>query len=170
MLSLFLKHRKLFNLPNVLTVSRILLIILLIPCFYIRTELTHVLAFVIFVTACVTDYLDGYLARTWKQTTRFGQLFDPIADKMLISTTLLLMAGFDFFSKFTMIPAIIILCREIFISGLREFVSAKNISLSVTRLAKYKTAIQMLSIGLLLMSDVFKMHLNLIILVRLRFG
>lgn len=155
MLSHLIKHKKSINLPNILTVARILLIVLLIPCFYLQTELTHLLAFIIFVVACLTDYLDGYLARTLKQTTKFGQLFDPIADKMLIATTLLLMAGFHFFSEFALIPAIVILCREIFVSGLREFVGTKKVTLAVTKLAKYKTAFQMISICLLLMADVF---------------
>ncbi|CAO5676233.1 MAG: CDP-diacylglycerol--glycerol-3-phosphate 3-phosphatidyltransferase [Holosporales bacterium] len=155
MISVVLKSRKYLNLPNSLTVFRIFLIFFLVPCFYVQTELTRFLALAIFFIACVTDYLDGYFARTLKQTTRFGQLFDPIADKMLIATTLLLMAGFDFFSKFTLIPALIILCREVFVSGLREFVSITNVRLPVTKLAKYKTAFQMISIGLLLMADAF---------------
>jgi cardiolipin synthase len=155
MIPLILKNKKYFNIPNSLTVMRIFLIFFLVPCFYMQTELARILAIVIFFVACITDYLDGYLARTLKQTTKFGQLFDPIADKMLIATTLLLMAGFQFFSNFTLIPALIILCREVLVSGLREFVSAKNLRLPVTKLAKYKTAFQMLSIGLLLIADAF---------------
>ncbi|MBP9753284.1 MAG: CDP-diacylglycerol--glycerol-3-phosphate 3-phosphatidyltransferase [Proteobacteria bacterium] len=161
MLSIILKNRKYINVPNSLTIFRIFLIFLLVPCFYLQTELTRMLAIFIFFIACITDYLDGYFARTLKQTTRFGQLFDPIADKMLIATTLLLMAGFDFFSKFTLIPALIILCREVFVSGLREFVSVTKIKLPVTRLAKYKTAFQMISIGLLLIADAFPYQKNL---------
>lgn len=147
--------KKIFNLPNFLTLMRVVLIVFLVPCFYYQTDFTRVLAIVIFVTACITDYLDGYFARVWQQTTKFGQLFDPIADKMLVGTALLLMAGFDFFSKTALIPALIILCREMFISGLREFMEAKNTSIPVTRLAKYKTAFQMIAIGLLFLADAF---------------
>ncbi|CAO4840396.1 MAG: CDP-diacylglycerol--glycerol-3-phosphate 3-phosphatidyltransferase [Holosporales bacterium] len=143
------------TLPNILTMARMVLILALVPCFYEQSEFARLLAFCIFFIACITDYLDGYLARLWNQSTRFGQLFDPVADKMLIATTLLLMAAFDFFSKFALIPALIILCREIFVSGLREFMSTKHLKLPVTRLAKYKTAFQMLSIGFLLMADIF---------------
>lgn len=143
------------TLPNILTIARMVLIIALVPCFFDQSDVSRLLAFGIFFIACITDYLDGYLARLWNQSTRFGQLFDPVADKMLIATTLLLMAAFNFFSKFSLIPALIILCREIFVSGLREFMSTKHLKLPVTRLAKYKTAFQMLSIGLLLMADIF---------------
>lgn len=148
-------NKKLANLPNFLTLMRVVLIVFLVPCFYIQTDLTRLLAVIIFSIACVTDYLDGYLARIWQQTTKFGQLFDPIADKMLVATTLLLMAGFDFFSKTALIPALFILCREVFVSGLREFMEAKNASIPVIRLAKYKTAFQMISIGLLFLADAF---------------
>ena len=141
------------NLPNLLTLARVVLIVFLVPCFYVQTELTRLLAVIIFFTACITDYLDGYFARLWQQTTKFGQFFDPIADKMLVATMLLLMAGFDFFSKTALIPAMIILCREMFLSGLREFIEAKNAQIPVIKLAKYKTALQMIAIGLYFLAD-----------------
>lgn len=144
---------KKITIPNILTVFRMILILAIIPCFYFRSRGSQLLVVIIFFIACVTDYLDGYLARILKQTTKFGQLFDPIADKMLIATTLLLMAGFGYFSTYEIIPATVILCREILVSGLREYMIGYKISLPVTRLAKYKTAFQMLSIASLLMAD-----------------
>lgn len=150
-----------FNIPNTLTIGRIILIFALVPCFYFRSESAKLTAFAIFCIACITDYLDGYFARSLKQTTKFGKLFDPVADKMLIATTLLLMAAFDYFSRLSLIPALIILCREILVSGLREFMGAKNQNLKVSKLAKYKTTFQMVSIGLILMADAFSNPLQL---------
>ncbi|MDP2193557.1 MAG: CDP-diacylglycerol--glycerol-3-phosphate 3-phosphatidyltransferase [Alphaproteobacteria bacterium] len=144
-----------FNVPNMLTMGRIFLIFLLIPCFYFESHSARVTAFVIFCIACITDYLDGFFARFLNQTTRFGMLFDPVADKILISTTLFLMAAFNYFTIFSIIPGMIILCREMFVSGLREYMGKKEKRLNVSRLAKYKTTIQMLAIGLILLSDVF---------------
>lgn len=144
------------NIPNALTVLRVLLIPVLASCFYIQTELTRWVAVAIFIFACLTDYLDGYIARTYHQMTKFGQILDPIADKLLVASTLLLMAGFDKMSKWGLIPSIIILCREMLISGFREFLSDLRVKLPVTNLAKFKTAIQMLAITLLLICDLFQ--------------
>ncbi|PIZ34080.1 MAG: CDP-diacylglycerol--glycerol-3-phosphate 3-phosphatidyltransferase [Alphaproteobacteria bacterium CG_4_10_14_0_8_um_filter_37_21] len=143
------------NVPNVLTMGRIVLIFTLVPCFYYQSDTARLMAFIIFCVACITDYLDGFFARVLNQTTKFGMLFDPVADKILISTTLFLMAAFNYFTAISIIPGMIILCREMLVSGLREFMGSKEKRLAVSRLAKYKTTFQMLAIGLILMADAF---------------
>jgi cardiolipin synthase len=145
-----------FNIPNFLTVLRVLLIPVIAACFYKPSELTRWVAVSIFLFACLTDYLDGYIARTYRQMTKFGQILDPIADKLLVASTLLLMAGFDKLTKWGLIPAIIILCREMLISGFREFLSDLRVTLPVSNLAKFKTAAQMVAITLLLICDLYQ--------------
>lgn len=141
------------SLPNLLTFSRIALIPVVMISFYINTPLWRWIAVLAYSSACITDFLDGYLARTLSQTSRLGQFLDPIADKLLVSTTLLFLAGFDKISRLSILAAAIILCREILISGLREHLSSLNVTLPVTSLAKWKTFVQMGAIGLLLISD-----------------
>jgi CDP-diacylglycerol--glycerol-3-phosphate 3-phosphatidyltransferase len=104
----------------------------------------------IFVLACVTDFLDGYVARAWKQTSRFGQIFDPIADKLLIVSMLFICTGFHRLSHFDLIPTLCIICREILISGVRETMSVHGFVLPSSSLSKIKTTLQMLSITLIL--------------------
>lgn len=141
------------SIPNLLTLLRILLIPLVVTSFYIDTPLWRWIAVIAFSSACLTDYLDGYLARLLSQTTPLGQFLDPVADKLLVATTLLYLAGFDKISRESILAGAIILCREILISGLREHLGALKINLPVSRLAKWKTFIQMSAIGLLLISD-----------------
>jgi cardiolipin synthase len=121
--------------------------------FYIDSFYSRWSALAIFLFACFTDFLDGYLARTLSQTSRLGQALDPIADKLLVSAALLLLSGFGKISRLTLIPTIVILCREILVSGLREFLSEISLRLPVTNLAKWKTATQMLAISCLLLRD-----------------
>lgn len=141
------------NIPNLLTLLRIALIPFITLTFYIQNSWTKWIAALFFVIACLTDFLDGYLARSWRQTTKWGQFFDPIADKLLVSTTLLLLAGFNRLTPFAIIPAVLILCREIMISGLREFLGGLEIRVNVTGLSKIKTVVQMVSICLLLIGE-----------------
>lgn len=141
------------KLANILTISRIALIPILMGAFYMNSTVGRWIAAIAFIVACFTDFLDGYVARVWQQTSRLGQFLDPIADKLLVSSTLLLLAGFGRMGPYTMIPAIIILCREILVSGLREVLSELRVSMPVTFLAKFKTALQMVAIGLLLLGD-----------------
>lgn len=148
------KEPFLSTLPNVLTLSRIVLIPVVMVAFYVDTTLSKWIAVIAFISACLTDFLDGYIARLMKQTSRFGQFLDPIADKLLIASTLLLLAGFDRISRLSFLPAIIILCREILVSGLREYLSALHVAMPVSYLAKWKTLIQMTSIALLLVGDI----------------
>jgi len=103
--------------------------------------------------ACVTDYLDGYFARALKQTSRFGIFLDPVADKLLVAATLLMLVGFGRITGLSLIPAVIILCREILVSGLREFLADVHVDVPVTRLAKWKTGIQMLALCLLMVEN-----------------
>jgi cardiolipin synthase len=138
---------------NILTLIRIALIPVLVFAFYMGTPQWRLAAAVIFIVGCITDYLDGYVARTYAQISRLGQFLDPMADKLLIATTLFLLAGFDRISRYSFIPAIIILSREILVSGLREHLINFRENLIVSQLAKWKTALQMLAICFLLVGD-----------------
>ena len=149
-----------FNLPNMLTYARILAVPLVVACFFIpegRLQSSDLAsALIIFALASITDYVDGYLARAWKQTSNIGRMLDPIADKLLVSTCLLLLAADTDrhqagIAGWSLWAAIIILCREILVSGLREYLAALKVSVPVTQLAKWKTAIQMVAVGFLLL-------------------
>ncbi|WP_201285563.1 CDP-diacylglycerol--glycerol-3-phosphate 3-phosphatidyltransferase [Chelativorans xinjiangense] len=146
-----------FNLPNLLTYARIMAVPLIVLCFFLEgrlqsSDFARWTALGIFLAASITDYLDGYLARTWQQTSNIGKMLDPIADKLLVATCLLLLAADTdrTIAGWTLWAAIIILCREILVSGLREYLAALKVSVPVTQLAKWKTTIQMLAIGFLL--------------------
>jgi cardiolipin synthase len=142
------------TLPNLLTFSRIALIPVVVALFYFDRPLSNWIAASIFVLACITDYLDGYFARALKQTTRFGIFLDPVADKLLVAATLLMIVGFGRIQGISLIPAVIILCREILVSGLREFLAEVHVSVPVTKLAKWKTAIQMSALTFLIIEDI----------------
>ncbi|XHB98833.1 CDP-diacylglycerol--glycerol-3-phosphate 3-phosphatidyltransferase [Nitratireductor sp. ac15] len=146
-----------FNIPNLLTYGRILAVPAIVLCFFLEGKLqssdfARWSALALFIAASITDYLDGYLARIWKQTSNIGKMLDPIADKLLVSTCLLLLAADTdrTIAGWTLWAAIIILCREILVSGLREYLAALKVSVPVTQLAKWKTTIQMVAIGFLL--------------------
>ena len=147
--------KRAFNLPNMLTYARILAVPAIVLCFYLEgrirpTEWWRWVAFWLFVAASVTDYFDGYIARIWKQTSNIGRMLDPIADKLLVSAVLLLLAYDRTIDKWTLWAAIIILCREILVSGLREYLAGLKVSVPVTKLAKWKTTLQLIAIGFLL--------------------
>ena len=146
-----------FNLPNLLTYARIIAVPLIVLCFFLEgrlqsSDFARWSALGLFIAASVTDYFDGYLARTWQQTSNIGRMLDPIADKLLVASCLLLLAADTdrTIAGWTLWAAIIILCREILVSGLREYLAALKVSVPVTQLAKWKTAIQMVAIGFLL--------------------
>lgn len=152
--------KRAFNLPNILTYGRILAVPLVVVCFYLEgrlqsTDFARWTALLIFVAASITDYFDGYLARAWQQTSNIGRMLDPIADKLLVATCLLLLAAdrdrAGGIAGWSLWAAIIILCREILVSGLREYLAELKVSVPVTRLAKWKTTIQMVAIGFLLL-------------------
>jgi cardiolipin synthase len=148
---------KAYNIPNLLTYGRILAVPLIVLCFFLEgrlesSDFARWTALALFIIASVTDYLDGYLARIWKQTSNIGRMLDPIADKLLVSICLLLLAAdpVETIHGWSLWAAIIILCREILVSGLREYLADLKVSLPVTQLAKWKTTIQMVAIGFLL--------------------
>jgi len=107
----------------------------------------------VFIAAAVTDFLDGYYARIWDQHSAFGRMLDPIADKLLVASCLLMLAADGIIHGWTLWAAIVILCREILVSGLREYLAALRVSVPVTKLAKWKTTIQLIAIGFLLAGD-----------------
>ncbi len=141
------------TLPNLLTLSRILAIPLVVATFYMPMPLGPWVGCAIFSAAGITDWLDGKLARAWQQQSEFGGLLDPIADKVLVSATLLMLTASNRLSAWAVLPALVILCREILVSGLREHLADMRVKVPVTNLAKWKTFIQMLAIGVLLVGD-----------------
>jgi cardiolipin synthase (CMP-forming) len=139
------------SLPNLLTYGRIVAVPALVFCFYLETNTSRWFSFAVFIAASVSDFFDGYLARAWKQQSAIGRMLDPIADKILVATALMLLVWDGTIGSWSLIAAIIILIREISVSGLREFLAGlKNVRVPVTRLAKYKTTMQMVAIGFLL--------------------
>lgn len=136
--------------PNLLTVSRVLCIPVLVALFYVPGDWARYLACVVFVAAATTDYVDGYLARSWQQQSLFGRWLDPVADKLLVASTTLMLVGFD---RAPLLPSLIILLREILVSGLREYMAEVSVGLPVSRLAKWKTAVQMTALGFLLVGE-----------------
>lgn len=146
-----------YNLPNILTISRIVVIPLIFLSIYFTSYAWAMISAVLFVAASVTDYFDGYLARARNQTSAFGRLLDPIADKLLVATALVvILAKPDMYSlNISIIPVFVILCREILVSGLREFLREVNVGLPVTKLAKWKTAFQMTALSMMLFRELW---------------
>jgi len=138
------------NLPNILTYARIAAVPALVACFYFDGDNARWVALAIFIAAAVTDFLDGYLARLWSQQSSLGRMLDPIADKLLVAATLLMLASDGTIWGVHMVAAVIILCREVLVSGLREFLAELRVSVPVSQLAKWKTTIQLLAIGFLI--------------------
>ncbi len=143
-----------YNLPNLLTISRIVVIPVIFLSIYIHSLTWSVLAAVLFIIASITDYFDGYLARSRNETSAFGRLLDPIADKLLVVSALLIIVANGMVNKISYIPVVIILCREVLVSGLREFLAEVKIGMPVTRLAKWKTGFQMTALSLILLGRV----------------
>ncbi len=142
----------LISLPNLLTYGRIAAVPALAACLLLlRHDAGRWLSLAIFTAACLTDWLDGYIARIWEQQSTLGRMLDPIADKLLVGTALLLLVHDNTIDDWTIWAAIIILCREILVSGLREFLAELNkIVVKVSRLAKWKTVLQMIALGVLI--------------------
>jgi len=141
------------KIPNILTIGRIILVPVFVIAFYIPGFLGDLIPFFIFLLASFTDFLDGLLARLYEEESKLGELLDPIADKIIIATALVLLVMNDIINNYEVIAAIIILTREILISGLREFLAKSQISMPVTGLAKFKTFIQMFAIAILLTGE-----------------
>lgn len=138
------------TIANILTVSRILILIPFTGMFYVDAVWANGVAVFLYLLACLTDYLDGTVARGFNQVSTFGKFLDPIADKLLIATTIVMLAGTGRLQDLSLIPALIILARELFISGLREHLSLEKVQVPVSVLAKWKTAVQMISLSYLL--------------------
>jgi cardiolipin synthase len=141
------------SLPNLLTLSRILVIPVVIATFYVPGDYARWFACALFSAACITDWLDGHMARRWEQQSEIGRFLDPIADKLLVSATLFMLTATGRLSAEALLPALVILCREILVSGLREYLAGLRVGMPVSRLAKWKTAIQMVAIGFLIVGD-----------------
>ncbi len=141
------------NLPNILTLSRIAVSVVVCFLLMLETFWSSWLALAAFLIACVTDFLDGYLARAWRQQSSFGRFLDPIADKLLVASVLLVLVGIDRLPGIHILPAVVILWREILVSGLREHLAQLNVGLPVTWLAKWKTTLQMIALGFLVVGQ-----------------
>jgi cardiolipin synthase len=141
------------TLPNLLTLSRIAAIPLVIITFYMPVPYGPWIGCVLFAVAGFTDWLDGQLARRWQQQSELGRFLDPIADKLLVAAALFMLAALQRVSPATIFPALVILSREILVSGLREHLASLKVRVPSSRLAKWKTGIQMSAIGVLLVGD-----------------
>ena len=141
------------SLPNVLTLSRIGVIPVLVGLLFFDDPHARWIACFVFSLAAVTDYFDGQIARALRQVSPLGVFLDPIADKLLVSATLLMLTATGHITGFAVLPALVILCREILVSGLREFLAGLRVSVPVSRLAKWKTALQMVALGVLIVGD-----------------
>ena len=145
------------KLPNILTISRIVLLPVLIILIFSDSNLTNFLSIVLFIMMSITDYLDGLIARKTKNTSNFGKMLDPIADKLFVVLILITFISDSMLLGIHLIPAYLIIAREIFISGLREYASSDDIKkeIPVSNLGKYKTAAQMSGLFLILLADVY---------------
>lgn len=141
------------NLPNLLTVSRILVIPPMVAAFYLDKNWANIIACALFVGASLTDFFDGYLARSWSQQSDIGRFLDPVADKLLVASAILMLVAFNRLDGLQVLAALVILCREILVSGLREFLAELRVGVPVSKLAKWKTGIQMTAIALLLLGE-----------------
>ena len=141
------------KIPNILTIGRIIIVPIFVLTFFIPGFFGDLIPFFLFVVASFTDYLDGLLARLFKEESKLGELLDPIADKILVAAALILLVMNGVIKNYEVIAAIIILTREILISGLREFLAKGSITMQVTSLSKLKTFIQMIAIAILLTGE-----------------
>jgi cardiolipin synthase (CMP-forming) len=133
--------------PNMLTVGRIACIPVVVGMFYLEGDWPRWIACGVFAFAATTDYVDGYLARNWQQQSLFGRWLDPVADKLLVASAVVMLVGLE---RAPLLPSLVIVLREITVSGLREYMAEVSVGLPVSRLAKWKTAVQMTAIGFLL--------------------
>lgn len=144
-----------YNLPNILTISRIMVIPVIFLSIYIHNTVWATFAAILFIVAAITDYFDGYFARARNETSVFGRLLDPIADKLLVVSALVIVLANDMVMRVSYIPVVVIMCREVLVSGLREFLAQVNVGMPVTRLAKWKTGFQMTALSMILMGHVY---------------
>ena len=142
-----------FKIPNILTIGRIIIVPFFVVSFFLPGFYGEIIPFLLFILASFTDFLDGLLARLYKEESKLGELLDPIADKIIVSAALILLVMNGTIQNYEVIAAIIILTREILISGLREFLADVQVKIPVSSLAKSKTFIQMFSIAILLTGE-----------------
>ncbi|SMP20168.1 CDP-diacylglycerol--glycerol-3-phosphate 3-phosphatidyltransferase [Shimia sagamensis] len=151
-----------WNIPNILSVMRLFAAPMVAVMFlYFERPYADWFALMLFLVAAATDWFDGYLARLWKQETRMGAMIDPIADKAMVVIALMVIVGYSSMSPWLVLPATVILFREVFVSGLREFLGDTAGTLKVTKLAKWKTATQMVAIAFLFGQGVFEHYLGM---------
>ncbi len=149
-----------FKIPNILTIGRIIIVPFFVVSFFLPGFYGEIIPFLLFILASFTDFLDGLLARLYKEESKLGELLDPIADKIIVSAALILLVMNGTIQNYEVIAAIIILTREILISGLREFLGKVQVQMPVTSLAKVKTFIQMFSIAILLTGEIGNTIIN----------
>src|ERR1700677_1661217 len=145
------KANRNWNLPNFLTYARVVAVPIVVAfLFWPAVAWARWTALAIYAAAAITDFFDGYLARAWSQQSSLGRMLDPIADKLLVSAVLLMLAADHTIASTSLWAAIIILCREILVSGLREFLAELKVSVPVSRVAKWKTFLQLIALGFLI--------------------
>lgn len=152
---------KIENIPNILTLLRIFFIPVIIVFLEINNEFYSWLALILYTLACISDFLDGYLARKFELESSFGRFLDPIADKILIVSVIFILVSNSIITGFFVYPALVIVIREILVSGLRDFFAHSTETLLVTNLSKWKTLIQMFSLGFLIVANNFESNLIL---------
>lgn len=141
------------SLPNILTVSRILAIPAICAAFFLPGAWSAWVPLALFALAGITDWFDGYLARKWGQMSDLGRFLDPVADKLLVAAVILMLIAFDRIDRITCLAAVVIMCREITVTGLREFLAELRVKVPVSRLAKWKTTMQLVALGILIVGD-----------------
>jgi cardiolipin synthase (CMP-forming) len=143
----------LYSLPNILTVSRILAIPGICAAFYLPGAWSAWVPLALFAAAGITDWFDGYLARKWGQMSDLGRFLDPVADKLLVAAVILMLIAFERIDRVTCLAAVVIMCREVTVTGLREFLAELRVKVPVSRLAKWKTTVQLVALGILIVGD-----------------
>lgn len=141
------------SLPNILTVSRILAIPAICAAFFLPGIWSAWIPLGLFVAAGITDWFDGYLARKWGQMSDLGRFLDPVADKLLVAAVILMLIAFERIDRITCLAAVVIMCREITVTGLREFLAELRVKVPVSKLAKWKTTMQLIALGILIVGD-----------------
>ena len=152
------------NISNILTLLRIAVIPIIVICIYMKEPFFGWIAFFLFCLASITDYFDGYIARLRNEITNFGTFLDPIADKLLVAAVILILTSKGVIKDWDTVPALIILLREITVSGLREYLAGIKVSIPVSRIAKLKTFLQLSALAILILSE---STLDLILIVYL---
>tara|TARA_B100000686_G_C16705635_1_gene926086 strand:+ start:998 stop:1546 length:549 start_codon:yes stop_codon:yes gene_type:complete len=142
-----------YNLSNILTLTRIIIIPIIVILIYLKGPFYGWVAFILFCLAGITDYFDGYFARIRNEISNLGTFLDPIADKLLVVSVIFILTAKEVISDWETIPALIILLREIAVAGLREYLAGIKVSVPVSKIAKFKTSLQLIAVGILILSE-----------------